>query len=272
MSDDDGPSSRNIVQPVQVVMAQSVSIKPVPEFHPDAELGASLATRWKDWMADFDMFILASGITDATRKRALLLYQAGPRVREIFQQLPDTGTATDYEVAKAKLQEYFEPQKNRRYEVYRFRQATQACQETLDQFHTRLRTLAQTCEFQDTTFELEEQIIIWGTSSKIRKRALRDPGFDLKAMLLEGRRDEQSAFQAKDIESKEPIAADANRIVVNANRTDTQKSSKCYSCGRAYPHNGTCPAKGKECNNCGKMNHFSNVCRDKSKLNYKPAR
>ena len=272
MSDDDGPSSRNIVQPVQVVMAQSVSIKPVPEFHPDAELGASLATRWKDWMADFDMFILASGITDATRKRALLLYQAGPRIREIFQQLPDTGTATDYEVAKAKLQEYFEPQKNRRYEVYRFRQATQACQETLDQFHTRLRTLAQTCEFQDTTFELEEQIIIGGTSSKIRKRALRDPGFDLKAMLLEGRRDEQSAFQAKDIESKEPIAADANRIVVNANRTDTKKSSKCYSCGRAYLHNGTCPAKGKECNNCGKMNHFSNVCRDKSKLNYKPAR
>ena len=125
MSDDEGTASRNVVQPVQVVMAQSVSIKPVPEFHPDAELDASLATRWKDWMADFEMFILASGITDPKRKRALLLYQAGPTVREIFKQIPDTGAEVDYDVAKAKLQEYFEPQKNRRYEVYRFRQATQ---------------------------------------------------------------------------------------------------------------------------------------------------
>jgi hypothetical protein len=73
--------------------------------------------------------------------------------------------------------------------------------ETLDQFHTRLRTLAQTCEFASPDFEIEEQIIIGGASSKIRKRALRDPSFNLQlaAMLLEGRRDEQSAFQAKDI-------------------------------------------------------------------------
>ena len=95
------------------------------------------------------------------------------------------------------------------------------------------------------------------------KRALRDPGFDLKAMLLEGRH--ESTFQAKDIESKETIVADANRI-------ETKKTSKCYSCGRAYPNNGTRPAKGNECNNCGKKSHFSNVCRDKSKQSYKPVR
>ena len=42
----------------------SVSIQPVPEFSPDAQFGASLATRWKVWLADFKMFILASGIPD----------------------------------------------------------------------------------------------------------------------------------------------------------------------------------------------------------------
>ena len=265
MSDDEGVAPQNQVQPVQVVMAQSVSIKPVPEFQPDAELGASLATRWRDCMADFEMFITASGITDAKRKRALLLYQSGPRVREIFKQIPDTGMDEDYDIATAKLQEYFEPQTSRRYEVYRFRQATQERNETLDQFHTRLQTLAQTCEFHDTDFEIEEQIIIGGTSSKIRKRALRDPGFDLKSMLLEGRCDEQSTFQAKEIESKEKPVGETSRMA-------TKKVSKCYSCGRAFPHNGPCPAKGKECNHCGKMNHFSNVCKDKKKQNQKPGR
>lgn len=117
---------------------------------------------------------------------ALLLYQASSRAREIFKQIPDTGTEVDYDVAKAKLHDYFEPQKNR---WYRFCQATQERQETLDQFHTRLRALAKTCECHDTDFEIEEQLIIGGTSLKIRKRSLRDPGFDLKAMLLEGRRD-----------------------------------------------------------------------------------
>ena len=75
---------------------------------------------------------------------------------------------------------------NRRYEVYRFRQTTQAASETLDQYHTRLRTMAQTCEFRDSDFEIEEQVIIGGTSSRVRKQAPRDPTYNLAAMLLYG--------------------------------------------------------------------------------------
>ena len=104
-----------------------------------------------------------------------MLYQAGPRVREIFRQIPETGTDVDYDIAKQKLKAYFDPQKNRRYEVYRFRQTAQEPNETLDQFHIRLRTLSERCEFADLEFEIEQQIIVGGTSTKIRERALRDP-------------------------------------------------------------------------------------------------
>ena len=58
------------------------------------------------------MFILATRITDPKRKRVLLLYQAGSRVREIFKQLVDTGDDDDYNAAKAKLKGHFEPQRN----------------------------------------------------------------------------------------------------------------------------------------------------------------
>ena len=64
-------------------MATPIHIQPMPAFNPDAEIGASLATRWRTWITDFEMYLLASGITDVTRKRALLLYQSGPRVREM---------------------------------------------------------------------------------------------------------------------------------------------------------------------------------------------
>ena len=118
-------------------------------------------------------------------------------MREIFRQLTDTGNANDYKTAKDKLREYFEPQKNRRYEVFKFRQAKQESNETLDQFHTRLRVLAQTCSFNDADFEIEQQIIINGISSRIRKKALREPDYDWKQILLDSRRAEQSEFQAR---------------------------------------------------------------------------
>eukprot|EP00794_Sanderia_malayensis_P021156 gene21156-23236_t len=110
----------------------------LPPFDPDLDVGASVGPRWRTWLADFETFVIANDITDAKRKRALLLYQAGSRVREIFRQLQD------YQKAVDKLNEYFEPQKNRLYEVYKFRQAKQQEGETLAQFHTRLRSLSQT--------------------------------------------------------------------------------------------------------------------------------
>ena len=190
----------------------ALNLKPLPEFNPDGEVGSSLATRWRLWLSDFDTFLIASGIRDATRKRALLLYQAGSRVREIFHQLEDVGTDAEYDKARDKLTAYFEPQKNQRYEVYKFRQTRQEEGETLDKFHTRLRNLSSTCEFTNPDFEIEQQILTGGSSSKIRRRALRDPEYKLKDMLLDGRRDEMSSYQAKDIESKTEETFTTNRF------------------------------------------------------------
>lgn len=243
-------------------MSQATSLQPFPEFNPDnGEVGASLATLWKKWLADFEMFTTAAGVTDTTRKHALLLYQAGSRVRETFGQLENTGANDANDTVKAKLTAYFEPQINRRYDVYCFRQAHQEPQETLDQYHARLRALAAPCEFGDNlTFELEEQIINEVTSSRIRKQALRDPTYDLKAMLLDGRGDEISHYQSKEIEAQKPDwrVEEANLL------TATQSALKCRNCGRArYPDN-VCPAKGKEYNNCGKLSHFSRICLSKA--------
>ena len=106
----------------------------------------------------------------------------------------------------------------------------------------------------DVVFEIEEQIIIGGNSTKIRRRALRDPTFDLKAMLLEISRDEPSQYQAQQIESKvEPTVGETNKL---------EQGNKCRNCGREYPHSSACPAKGKICNKCGKQNHFAAVCRE----------
>ena len=73
-------------------------------------------------------------------------------------------------------------------------------------------------------------------------------------MLLQGRRDEQSSYQIKNIESKEPTEANANKL---DGKSTKPEAKTCHYCGREYPHVGQCPAKGQTCCTCGKTNHFS---------------
>ena len=152
-------------------MATSSSpiVQPMPPFDPDTEIGTYLAPNWKIWIDDFKTYLIATGITDKKRQRSLLLYQVGSRVREIFRQLPDTGEDSDLDTAVTKLNEYFEPPKHRLYEVYKFRQAAQGNNESIDQCYTRLRSLAERCEFEDSDFEIMLQIVLKGSSSRLRK-------------------------------------------------------------------------------------------------------
>jgi hypothetical protein len=213
------------------------------------------------------MYLVATGITDKKRQRAFLLYQAGARVRVIFRQLSDTGD--DLEAAVAKLNEYFEPQKHRLYEVYKFRQAAQENNESIDQYQTRLRSLAERCQFENMDFEIMLQIVLKGSSSRLRKQALRDPKMTLKNLLIAGWQIQMSKFQVADIEQKQ-----LERQELNALRKNTrQQPSKgtCRNCGGEWPHEkGNCPARGKECRKCGKINHFARQCRSSKPDNEVP--
>ena len=246
-------------------------VSPMPPFNPDDEVGGNQAFRWRTWLADFKMFLAASNITNKTRQRALLLYQAGPRVREIFRQFPDPSADDDVAKAEELLTAYFEPQKNRLYEVYKFREAKQGAAETIDQFHTRLLSLAKNCEFSDVNFEVMVQVIIGGKSSRVRKQALRDPKYSLKDLLLDARREETSKVQAAEIEGN---LHDQALNTFNTKTLPKKNNKTCFNCGGEFPHKEKpCPAKNKTCTKCGKQNHFAKQCRSGSRnerRSYKP--
>ena len=102
-----------------------------------------------------------------------------------------------------KLTAHFNPQVNTTYEVYNFRKAQQNEGESFDSFHTRLRTLAKTCEFADADKEIKEQLILSCKSNALRRKALRED-LDLTALLKAGRALELSETQAKEVESTKP--------------------------------------------------------------------
>jgi len=94
----------------------------------------------------------------------------GEATLEIFDTLQNTGN--DYQTAKQQLEECFTPRKNVNFQIFQFHQTTQLPDETIDQFLTRLRKLAATCEFHDVSREVKAIIIQNCGSKRLRWYAL----------------------------------------------------------------------------------------------------
>ena len=190
-----------------MAVAGKLDLSPLVPFDPISE-PSSLSQRWKSWkqaLRDLLGYLAAMNITDGMQQKAVLLYQAGQATQEIFDTLPDTGD--DYAAAAmAKLDGYFTPKKNVDFEVFQFRKAMQHSGETTDQFATRLRKLASTCEFANVDKEVKSTIIQNCLSKRFRRVALRDD-LSLADLLLKARSGSQEASeaQAKGIEQLHPL-------------------------------------------------------------------
>ena len=100
----------------------------IPPVFPPFIIGdnpTAVGSRWDEWLDRFENYLAAMDIKDATRKRAMMIHFAGEDVYKIFRTLEETGEAKDYDIAKAKLTEYFKPQQNIEYERYVFRRSQQ---------------------------------------------------------------------------------------------------------------------------------------------------
>ena len=231
-------------------------LQPIPLFQPKADP----TNQWTQWIERFNTYLVASNIKDTGCKRALLLYQAGPEVHEIFKTLLETGDEKDYDSAVKALTTYFEPDKNKIHQTYMFHQAKQQDKETINEFHTRLRHIPKLCNFPDVDFEIKMQIVCNGTSSRLRKKAPKEPDYSLKDMLIDGRKSETSNAQASGLEEN------FKKLQVNQLEQKPATSSMCYSnCGFAYPHSKPCPSANSTCNSRGIRGHFSPVLKVKRK-------
>lgn len=196
----------------------------------------SIGNRWDEWLDRFENFLAAMDIKDATRKRAMLLHFAGEEVHKIFRTLEDTGEAKDYAIATTTLTAHFKPQKNIEYERYVFRRAQQDPSESLDKYHTRLKQLAATCEFNDAPTEIKSQIILQCKSSQLRRRALRNPKLTLKELLDQGRAAETSETHASGMEQTQGTVNNIEKQWQNPRQNQSKDTGKLRYINAWVPH------------------------------------
>ena len=206
-----------------------------------------------------------------------MLHLAGEEMYDLFDTFTITEPGedeTEYDIAKKAFQNHFKPEQNVEFHVYTFRQSKQEHNETIDQYYSRLKNLAKTCNYTEAEKEIKTQIIHGCRSHSLRIKALSDPTMDLASVLSRARAMEMAEIQAAKIEKdvtvkeKESVnkvsAKPGNKRKPKKNWKDKKQTKKCRNCGNDWPHEGgqrKCPAFNKSCDKCGKLNHFAKVCK-----------
>ena len=236
----------------------------LPEFAPfDADNRENIEIRWQRWFTRFQNLLIALDIKDNKRKRALLLHYMGESTLNIFETLPETGTADEYDKACEVLNAYFKLRKNTSFEIFKFRKTNQNLDETLDQYHIRLVQKAKYCEFANIDSEIKAQIELGTTSKQLRRYAFRHPKLTLAELLDYGRTLETAEEDASGIEKHGNVTSSEDIHALRRNSSVTTPKKTCFYCGLSWPHPNECPAKGKTCNYCHKPNHFARCCKSR---------
>lgn len=258
---------------------------PAPQAFAVAAEALSVARSWKQWIVALDYYIAATGVTNASQKKLLLLQVAGREVQEIFAKLEAADDSL--EAAKKVLSDYFIPKINIKYERFLFWQCNQEQGETINSFVTRLHKLASSCDD-----DVIDQIIVKCKSSELRKKLLQEKNLTLSKAQEIARALEVANMQASSIEGKPNISQrqgsklaivqpqkykpfqqgkqnKPHQVQENKQKHHSERPGRCSRCGQEgyYPSGlKKSPASGQQCHQCGKIGHYGKICRSTNRL------
>ena len=248
----------------------------------------NLAKSWELYLKRFDYYLNASGVTKDDQKKAMLLHLAGEEIQDIFETLGNINDLNFGEV-KGKLSDYFKPQKNVAYERHAFRSCKQDKDEKMDNYIIRLKKMAISCEYTDDSINdmIRDQIVDSCYSTELRKKFLKEKELTLTKI--------QEISRASDLAELHSTKMDqtkgASQETEYAYKTERSKPPKkqyqprlqqqkatprkpklvCFRCGYDGHSGYKClRSRNVVCSVCHKKNHFSHMCRSKSKqkVNY----
>ena len=234
----------------------------VPPFEYNTTDISGLATKWLSWKASFEIFVVASGVTNDTQMRALLLHMGGGQLQKLFHTLPDTGDETNYAECVQALNKYFEIRKNVPKERQNFLSVSPEGGETINNFIIRLKKTVEHCEYG---VEEENQIrdpVLYFIRDKVLKRKL----FGEENLSLTKLQEIANLFDEPEA-LLSPAGTRENANTVYAKRTSGLRATertfqgKCWKCDNLGHFAKDCrKSKNHTCEKCGKTGHFAVCC------------
>ena len=260
-------------------------------FNPDGE-ASTVSTNWTQWVEEFEAYADSKGLFDIAggdnanmraQRKALLLYHAGPRVREINRTLAATAR-DEYAGMVTALNNYFTVEPNVTFQRHLFRKHLQNEGETIAQYCARLRKAGTHCGYNDLEAQIRDQIVESCLSESLRRKLLEE-GNNLTLAILLTRSATHEAVEARaremsnhvnrtrhgfndESQSRVHRGSDTSSGACSStvyNKSDVHGENRfCGRCGKQHKIR-ECPAFGKQCFKCKGKNHFQSMCKSSHK-------
>ena len=247
----------------------------IPEFNADL-------VKWEIYAEQVENFFQANGITDANKKRAVLLSTIGSKTYGVLRNL--TAPATPIEKSLKELlkllQEHYAPRPNPIVQRCQFYGRNRQPGERVAVYLAELRALADQCEFEGyLETALRDRLITGIADDRIQRRLLSEPYNNLTlakavdiAVAMETASQNVTTLQQA---QGNPTTVTVNALHQQQNKKGGDRGAKnkdrhfgreqrqqaCSRCGDSRHKAPDCKFKTAKCFSCGKIGHIDRACR-----------
>ncbi|XP_077486838.1 uncharacterized protein LOC144098213 [Amblyomma americanum] len=225
---------------------------------------------WDEYVERLEMFCEANQITKEEQKRAVLLSSCGEEVYGLIVTLvkPERPTAATYEEIKTAVRKHLHPKPSELYARFLFYRRNQAAEESVADYVTALRKLAEDCGFGSAQLPLDvmmrDRFVCGLRNEGVQQRLLAEHSLTFKVAYDLATTAEATAKQQRDIRKHGQYETDCQEMVqaTRAKQDTPAEGSSCYRCnGKHAPH--LCRFRKATCFNCKRVGHIAKACRSK---------
>ncbi|RNA28783.1 Retrovirus-related Pol poly from transposon, partial [Brachionus plicatilis] len=187
----------------------------------------TLGQRWETWLERFNLHLATMDLEDDSAKaKAVFLVLIGEEAYQVHKSLKKADNSETLEECYAFMNGHYTAKRSRFTERQIFRRATKNVEESMDEFHMRLRQLATYCQFKDLEEEILQQLVAGSGMDAFQSKCTRScEDMDLKKALELARGYERTTINVNGL--TKPTIAEVGRSVNYAGQVAIKLQSTC---------------------------------------------
>ncbi len=216
-------------------------------------------------------YFAANEITNATKKRAILITACSPSTFHLLRSLvqPQTPSDLSYDELVQVMKEHYQPKPSVIVQQYKFYSRNREEGESISDYIAALKALAEYCCLGDSLNDvLRDRLVCGVQDGGIQKRFLQESDLSFKEAfeIAQGIEAAVKGAQALQVQcNADPQPQTVQKIKsATSSRFKQPATTTCYWCGANHLSN-SCRFREAECRACGKVGHIARVCRSKTR-------
>ena len=235
----------------------------------------SKAEEWSQYQMRLEYYLQANGVTDADKKKAVLITVVGRDNFKLMRSLIQPAEPKDktFKQLVECMQKHFEPKPSESMQRLKFHSRSRRQGETVAAFVSELRAIAKDCNFgskEQLEVMLRDRMVCGIANEKIQTKLLAEKNLTYETALSLSLSMEGAEKGVKELQNLKVASEAASGLSTSVHRVsgagDKFKPAKaCFRCGRKGHSPDSCRFKDVTCHGCNRKGHLKPVCPDAHK-------